>query len=80
MEKSGNERSRITDNRMAVAIVIGSIVLVASLALLSWTGQLEYLVPEHGPAADTLPLYLLAAVAGIGLIIWGWKRVLSLLQ
>ncbi|WP_049922500.1 hypothetical protein [Halopiger djelfimassiliensis] len=73
------ERSRIATNRMAVAIVVGSIVVAVALAGLYWSGALEAFVPDRGPAADAVPLYLLLAGLSVALVLWSWKRVLSLL-
>ncbi|ELY93008.1 hypothetical protein C482_20076 [Natrialba chahannaoensis JCM 10990] len=74
------EQSRIAGNRMAVVIAASSIVLALLLALLWWYDILDALIPEHGLPMETLPFYLLAIVVGFALLVWGWQRVLGLLE
>ncbi|SDQ24478.1 hypothetical protein [Natronobacterium texcoconense] len=72
--------SRIADNRLAVTIVVGSLVAVGVLAVLFWSGSSDRLVPAYGPAPDAVPLYLLFVIVGVVLLIWSWQRVLSLFR
>ncbi len=65
---------------MAAAIVVASLVGIVALAALYWSGFLTVLRPPGGPAADAVPLYVLLGVVGVGLVLWGWKRVLSMLE
>lgn len=80
MGESDRGHSRIANNRFAVAVAVGSLLLALVLGWLYWSGSLEYLVPEHGPVADALPLYLLAILVVVGLAVWGWRRVLWLFR
>ncbi|NGM68241.1 hypothetical protein G6M89_04325 [Natronolimnobius sp. AArcel1] len=80
MDEPDRERSRIADNRLAVAVVIGSLVVVGVGVVLYWSDSLNILVPADGPIADALPLYLLTVLIGVGLAIWGWQRFLSLFR
>ncbi|MEY7851924.1 hypothetical protein AB7C87_22285 [Natrarchaeobius sp. A-rgal3] len=80
MARSNHADSRIDANRLAFSIVAGSVLILALVFLLYWIGFLEYLVPDHGPAADAVPLYFLVAVTAVLLAVWGWLRVLSLLR
>ena len=74
------DRSRIANNRLAAAAVVGSVLAVVLVGILYRLEVLAYLVPEHGPVAEALPLYLLTAVAVVVLVVWGWTRFLSLLR
>ncbi|WP_255170398.1 hypothetical protein [Natrononativus amylolyticus] len=80
MDDSSRTPSRIGENRLAAAVAVGSLAVVIALAVLYWTSVLEVVVPPGGPAADSLPLYGLFAVALIGLVIWGWSRLLSFFE
>lgn len=80
MSDPDDAQSRVETNRMAVAAAVGSLLVALALALLYWTGLLAALVPEHGPAADAVPLYVLLAVVFLALVVWGWQRFLSLLK
>lgn len=79
MSEPDRGRSRIANNRLAAAAAGGSVLVAALTAVLYRLEALAYLVPEHGPAADALPLYLLTALAVVALVVWGWMRFLSLL-
>ncbi|WP_306056018.1 hypothetical protein [Natronococcus wangiae] len=80
MEGSENERSRIANNRLAAAVVVGSLCLVAAVWLLAQVGLLGDLIPARGPAADAVPLYLLVGLVAVGLVVWSWRRVLSFFE
>lgn len=80
MVDSSRELSRIGENRLAVAVAIGSVAAAVVFGLLYWTGALDPLSPVGGPVADSIPLYLLFAVALIGLVLWGWRRLLSFFE
>lgn len=75
-----SEGSRIANNRLAVAVVVGSLCLVVGAWLLIQTGLLDELIPAHGPAADAVPLYLLVGLVLVGLVVWSWQRFLSLFE
>ena len=77
MADSTREPSRIANNRLAVAVVVGSLAVAVVVTALYRAGVLEFLVPERGPAADALPLYFLSAVVLVALVVWGWGRLLS---
>ena len=77
MADSTRERSRIADNRLAVAVVVGSLLAAVAAAWLDRAGLFEALVPARGPAADALPLYVFSAVALVALVLWSWGRLLS---
>jgi hypothetical protein len=72
-----HERSRIADNRLAAAVVAGSICLVAVGWLLFEVGLLDDVALEVAPPADAAPLYLLAVLLVVGLVVWSWQRVIS---
>ena len=74
------DRSRVAANRVAMAIAVGSLVLAGALVALYWAGLIDFLLPEHRPAADAAPLYVLFVVVAIALVAWGWKRVFSLFR
>lgn len=80
MAGSENERSRIANNRLAVAVVVGSLCLVAAVWLVAQAGLLDELISGQGPAADAVPLYLLVGLVTVGLIIWSWQRFLSFFE
>ncbi|OVE83945.1 hypothetical protein [Natronolimnobius baerhuensis] len=80
MDESDREHSRIADNRLAAAVVLGSLVVATVGVGLYWSGYTSLLVPADGPIADALPLYLLTVLVCFGLLIWGWQRFLSLLR
>lgn len=80
MSEPDAERSRIANNRLAAAAVVGTLLAAVLVAILYRLEALAYLVPEHGPVADALPLYLLTALAVVALAVWGWTRFLSLLR
>lgn len=77
MADPNRERSRIANNRLAVAVVVGSLLAAVAAAWLYRVGLFEAVVPERGPAADALPLYVLSAVALVALVVWSWGRLLS---
>lgn len=80
MTDSDREQSRIDNNRLAAAVVAGSLVVAALAAVLYRAGWIEYLVPAHGPAADAVPLYFLIVVALLALVVWSWNRLFSWFQ
>ncbi|WP_436347221.1 hypothetical protein [Natronorubrum sp. FCH18a] len=77
MSDPDREQSRIANNRLAVAVVVGSLLVLAAVGLLYRTGLLDYVVPTHGPAADAVPLYFLIAAALLALVVWSWSRLVS---
>ncbi|RQG90943.1 hypothetical protein [Natrarchaeobius chitinivorans] len=77
MSRTKNANSRIDGNKLAVTIVAGSVFVLTLVFLLYWIGILEYIVPDHGPAADAVPLYFLLAVTAVLLAVWGWLRFFS---
>jgi hypothetical protein len=77
MTDSEREHSRIANNRLAAAVVVGSLCLAVAVWLLFRAGLVGELFPEYGPAADAVPLYLLVGLVLVGLVIWSWQRVLS---
>ncbi|SDK04415.1 hypothetical protein [Natronorubrum texcoconense] len=77
MTNPDREQSRIANNRLAVAVAVGSLLVLSAVGLFYRTGLLDYIVPTHGPAADAAPLYVLMAVALFALIVWSWSRLVS---
>lgn len=77
MSDPDRERSRIANNRLAVAIVVGSLLVAAAIGLLYRAGLVDYLVPARGPPADAVPLYFLVAVFLLALVVWSWGRLVS---
>ncbi|WP_090507524.1 hypothetical protein [Natronorubrum sediminis] len=77
MSGSDQTQSRVENNRVAIAVVVGSLVVAALVVVLARAGWIDYLVPEHGPAADALPLYVLVAVVLFVLVVWSWSRLFS---
>ncbi|WP_137291342.1 hypothetical protein [Natronorubrum halophilum] len=77
MSHSNREQSRIANNRLAVALVVGSLLVVAAVGALYRSGILGALLPARGPAVDAVPLYVLVAVSSLALVVWGWSRLLS---
>ncbi|WP_440770069.1 hypothetical protein [Natronorubrum sp. DTA28] len=77
MGNPNREQSRIANNRLAVAVVVGSLLVLSAVGLLYRTGLLEDIVPTYGPAADAAPLYVLMAVALLALVVWSWGRLFS---
>ena len=76
----GRARSRIEENWLAISVAAGSLVVLFVLAVLYWTSGLAVLIPPGGPAADSLPLYLLFGAVLIGLVLWSWSRLLSFFE
>jgi protein-S-isoprenylcysteine O-methyltransferase Ste14 len=77
MTEPERSRSRIADNRLAAAVVVGSICLGVVGWLLFEVGLFDDVVLEVTPPADAAPLYLLAVLIAFGLVVWSWQRVLS---
>ena len=77
MSDSNQPHSRIENNRLALTVVVGSVVVAALVVVLARAGWIDFLVPEHGPAADALPLYVLVAVVLFVLVVWSWSRLFS---
>ncbi|MXV61755.1 hypothetical protein GS429_06680 [Natronorubrum sp. JWXQ-INN-674] len=77
MAPPDRDRSTLENNRLAAAVVAGSILAVASAAVLYWSGRLEFLMPARGPAADAVPLYVMAVVVLLALVVWSWNRLFS---
>ncbi|ELY58658.1 hypothetical protein [Natronolimnohabitans innermongolicus] len=71
------EDSRLATNRLALVVVVCSLLVAAAVVFLARADAIAAVVPEHGPAADAVPLYLLAAVGVLVLIAWSWGRLLS---
>ncbi|APX97159.1 hypothetical protein [Natronorubrum daqingense] len=70
-------QSRVENNRLAITVVVGSLIVAALVVVLVRSGWIDLLVPEHGPAADALPLYVLVAVVLFVLVVWSWSRLFS---
>ena len=77
MPSSSHDRSRIANNRLAVVIVLGSLLAIVTVGWLYRAGLLDSLVPARGPAADALPMYFLVAAILVALVVWSWGRLLS---
>ena len=77
MSNPDREQSRIANNRLAVAVVAGSLLALAAVGLFYRTGLGASLVPSHGPAADAVPLFALIAVVLLVLVVWSWGRLFS---
>ncbi|WP_440766217.1 hypothetical protein [Natronorubrum sp. DTA7] len=77
MPNPDREQSRIANNRLAVAVVVGSLLVLAAVGLFYRTGLGTALVPSHGPAADAVPLFGLIAVVLLVLVVWSWGRLFS---
>ena len=77
MADPNRERSRIANNRLAVAVVVGTLVVAVAAVAFHRVGLFGALVPEGGPAADAVPLYFVLAVFLFALVVWSWGRLLS---
>ncbi|WP_226482485.1 hypothetical protein [Natrinema amylolyticum] len=71
--------SRIATNRAAVAIAIGSLLIAVVIGVLARRGLLGS-VGVRGIAVDALPFYLLFLLLAVWLVVWSWRRLVSLLQ
>ncbi|ELY42727.1 hypothetical protein [Natronorubrum tibetense] len=80
MSNPDRSQSQIADNRLAIAVVVGSLLVAAFAILIVRAGLIDALLPAHGPPADAAPLYLLALVAAVALAAWSWNRFLSWFQ
>ncbi|WP_222920254.1 hypothetical protein [Natrinema sp. SYSU A 869] len=75
--------SRIATNRAAVAIAVSSLLIAAVITLLSQWGLLDPLIEflvARGVAVDALPMYLLFALLLCWLVVWSWRRMVSLFR
>lgn len=80
MENSQREWSRIAENRFAVAVVGGSVLLLGGLALLYWFGLIDRLAVMRPPEVASLPLYLIVGFVVLLIVVWSWRRLLSFFE
>lgn len=77
MENSQRKWSRITQNRFAVVVVSGSVLLLGGLVLLYWVGLFDQIAAMQLLAITSVPLYLIVGLLVLVTVIWGWQRLIS---
>lgn len=77
MENSQRKWSRITQNRFAVVVVSGSVLLLGGLVLLYWVGLFDQIAAMQLLAITSVPLYLIVGLLVLVTVVWGWQRLIS---
>lgn len=80
MANTPREWSRITKNRVAVAVVAGSVLLLSGLVLLYWFGFADQLTARGLLEITSLPLYLIAGLVFLVIVVGSWRRLLSFFE
>lgn len=77
MENSQRKWSRITQNRFAVVVVSGSVLLLGGLVLLYWVGLFDQIAAMQLLEITSVPLYLIVGLLVLVTVVWGWQRLIS---
>lgn len=80
MKNSSQDVSQQDENRTAVSVAAGSLVVIVAVGVVYWLGLFDELLPAGGPTADAVPLLLIVSLFVLVLVVWSWSRVLSFFE